>query len=635
MGCGFRDKPEWQHITSNVRFLILTTFAISLVLLFDGNYASAQSDISGQTMLSEDLKNDPIAQDILKKIEQTKKMIEDLQQKEYEQNQAQENLERVRAMSVERLDENLKEWERLWEQHSSRNAFDSFVSKKPGHVQGVFWDQFEFKEQKVKAGRDAMNKVLANGGTMQAAKDAYNRAATTHRIELIEVNSQFNVKHNLANYKEQQLFNSTGQIHFSPYTASKLSEFYSDYKMQPNYILTNPDDVNIPSQRSLAGDGNVTQCGEGYVLVSRITSENKNCVDKNIAENWARNSVPGIIIYNTDIIKISSDVVTNPATDCGKGYQVIYQIVQNKYQCVSEFAAKKMLSDKTGEIHTLMEYIQNKDEQKITSDEIYKINQQILTINEDYAIANKKTESKYQEILENEETELKQQIRQVIKEYQDNPNFTREDMSKSISSLNDANHVVKEKINNERESALLKLESEQKSKILDTVKGYEGNPGVKIDWNDYLENTSNEKESKYKQNTSSSTNTSKVSYETSNNNEFLFDNQTIQIENTNIVNSFGQKLDNIVSGQVLQVVADIKNSDDLNQDFVYMLDIKDSQDNPIRPTQWITGTLMAAQTFNVGLSWIPETSGEFTATIYTGNSMSSVSHVADIDIIIN
>jgi len=108
-----------------------------------------------------------------------------------------------------------------------------------------------------------------------------------------------------------------------------------------------------------------------------------------------------------------------------------------------------------------------------------------------------------------------------------------------------------------------------------------------------------------------------------------------QIENANIVNSFGQKLDNIVSGQVLQVVADIKNSDDLNQDFVYILDIKDSQDNPIRPTQWITGTLMAAQTFNVGLSWIPETSGEFTATIYTGNSMGSVSHVADIDIIIN
>ena len=59
---------------------------------------------------------------------------------------------------------------RLWEKHSSKNSFDRFVNKKPSYVQGVFWDQFEFKEQKVNAGRTAMNQVLTNGGTMQDAK---------------------------------------------------------------------------------------------------------------------------------------------------------------------------------------------------------------------------------------------------------------------------------------------------------------------------------------------------------------------------------------------------------------------------------------------------------------------------------
>lgn len=619
-------------MTVNPRFLILTIFTVSMTLLFAGNYAYAQqSNVSEQTILSEDLKNDPLAQDLLKKIEQTKKMIEDLQQKEYEQNQARENLERARDLSLEHLNQDLKAWERLWEQHSSRNAFDSFVSNKPEHVQGVFWDQFEFKEQKVKAGRSAMNQILASGGTMQAAKDAYNMAASTQRIELIEVNAQFNVKHNLADYEEQQLFNSTGQIHFSPYAESKLSEFYSDHKLQPNYILANPDDASISAQRSSAGNA-VTQCDEGYVLVSRITSEYKTCVNEATAENWVSNSVPGIIIYNHNMGEISSDVKTNPATDCGEGYQVVYHLTQSEYQCVSDYAAKQMLSDDTAEIHTLIEYIHNKDKQKITADNIYEINQKILKINKDYSAAKKSLESEYQEMLENEETLIKQEIRQVIIEYKDSRNFTREDLSKSISELNDANDAIKEKIIEQRDAALLKLESEQKSKILDAVKGYEKNPDIKVDWNDYLDETANTNESESKQTIGATT--SQVSHELRNN-DFLFDNKAIRIDNVDIVNSFGQKLSNIESSQILQVVADITNPGDLKQDFVYMLDIKDNNDNPIRPTAWVTGTLTADQTFNVGLSWIPEESGEFTATISTGNSMESVSHVADIGIVIS
>ena len=64
-------------------FLITCVIAVSLV-----HTSYAQLDSEGQTTLSDNLLNDPIAQDILKKIEQTKKMIEELKQKEYEQNQA-------------------------------------------------------------------------------------------------------------------------------------------------------------------------------------------------------------------------------------------------------------------------------------------------------------------------------------------------------------------------------------------------------------------------------------------------------------------------------------------------------------------------------------------------------------------
>ncbi|MDH5555092.1 MAG: hypothetical protein OEX79_07865, partial [Nitrosopumilus sp.] len=153
------------------------------VSLIQVTYAQTESNdndvkIDEQVTLSDDLLSDPIAQDLLKKIEQTRKFIAELEQKEFEENQAKQNLEEKRILSLKHLQQDLEEWERLWEKHSSKNAFESFVSKKPEYVRGVFWDQFEFKEQKVKAGREALKQVLLDGGSLKDARDAYHKAAT-------------------------------------------------------------------------------------------------------------------------------------------------------------------------------------------------------------------------------------------------------------------------------------------------------------------------------------------------------------------------------------------------------------------------------------------------------------------------
>ena len=129
----------------NLRIFYFIVICVISVSLIQNSYAQT---INEQVTLSGDLQNNPVAQDILKKIERAKKMIEELKQKEYEKNQAQENLEKMRDMSIKRLTQDLDEWERLWEKYSSRNVFDSFVSQRPDYVQGVFWDQFEFKEMK-------------------------------------------------------------------------------------------------------------------------------------------------------------------------------------------------------------------------------------------------------------------------------------------------------------------------------------------------------------------------------------------------------------------------------------------------------------------------------------------------------
>ncbi len=595
-------------------FILVCVISVSLI---QNSYAQTQLSSEEQITLSGNLQNDPIAQDILKKIEQSKKMIEELKQKEYEQNQAKENLENVRKLSIERLNQKLDEWDKLWEKHSSKNSFDRFVNKKPSWVQGVFWDQFEFKEQKVNAGRTAMNQVLTNGGTMEDARNAYNNAASTPKIELIEMNAQFNVKHNLAYYTEQQLFNSKGQIHPSPATQVKLASFYGDYKTQPSYIMANSDDANTSEINS------DTQCEEGLILVSRVTSGSHSCIDESTAKKWISDGVKGIIISN-DVLSISQ-VKTNPGTQCEEGHQVVYHIATSEYQCVLESVAKEMIGNNTAEIHTLTEYILNKDKQKVTEDAIHEINLKILRINEEYDIKKKELESKYDENLENENILAKQKIQDLIQEYRTDGNITKEDVTKRISELRNTNEDITEKILQEKLDAINKLESELKDRLLETVKGYENNSNINVDW-DYLNETPDNVSTVSEKGTVNLTKVSSVSDENI---------EKMYLDNIGVVNSFGQEFDEIKTDQVLQIAADLTNTNEYKQDFVYVVEITDIKNVLAQRAKWVTGTLYSSQTFNVGLSWTPKETGEYTAVISIGTEIDSVSQVAEIKINVN
>lgn len=587
-------------------FFIACVMSISLI---PASYAQTQSD-SDQITFSDNLLNDPIAQDILKKIEQTKKMISELEEKEYEKNQAQENLQNMRDMSVQRLHQDLDEWERLWEKHSSRNAFDEFVSKKPSHVQGVFWDQFEFKEQKVKAGRIAMNQVLTNGGTMQDARNAYHNAASTQKVELIEMNAQFNIKHNLASYEEQQIFNSTGQVHMSDATRVKLANFYSDYSTQPSYMLANSDDANTSKT--------VTECGEGSVLVSRVTSGNNSCIDEAIAKKWISNEIKGIVISGMDLP--TSEIKTNPGTECKEGYHVVYHIETSEYQCVSELTAQEMIENNTAENHTLIDYIASKDKLKVHEDIIYKINQEILEITYEYDLKKKTLEVEYDEAFESENLQGKQKMQDAINEYRIK-NIAKEDITSQILEIRNTIEATQETILKEKLEAINRLEAELKDSMLEAVKGYENNPDINVNWSHLSETTS------VVSDVNEQSMTSPVNVSLSSD-----DVKSIRLDDVDVVNSFGQNLDEIKSDQSLQIAANITNPNEHEQTFAYVVEITDIENNLAQPAQWVTGTLNPSQTFNVSLSWIPEETGEYKATISVGANRGSVLQAADIEI---
>jgi hypothetical protein len=72
-----------------IPLIAIIAFGITLGSFIESSYAQTNSpDTSKQTTLSGDLANNPLAQDILEKIEQTKQWIADLEEREYEKTKA-------------------------------------------------------------------------------------------------------------------------------------------------------------------------------------------------------------------------------------------------------------------------------------------------------------------------------------------------------------------------------------------------------------------------------------------------------------------------------------------------------------------------------------------------------------------
>ena len=144
------------------------------------------------------------------------------------------------------------------------------------------------------------------------------------------------------------------------------------------------------------------------------------------------------------------------------------------------------MKNSSAETHTLVNYILNKDKQKIEDDIIFEINQEILNIKEEFNVKKKKLALEYNEKLENEDFLKKQKTKEIFYEYQINRNITKEDLAKQITEAKETNVSNKERILQEELNAVNQLELKLKNKILEIVKGYESNPNIDVDW-DYLQ----------------------------------------------------------------------------------------------------------------------------------------------------
>ena len=73
-------------------------------------------------------------------------------------------------------------------------------------------------------------------------------------------------------------------------------------------------------------------------------------------------------------------------------------------------------------------------------------------------------------------------------------------------------------------------------------------------------------------------------------------------------------------GKQVQITTDVTNGQDRSQPFAYIVQIQ-NQDGVVSSLSWITGTLDARQSLSPSQSWMPTTTGNFTAQIYVWKSV--------------
>jgi len=195
-------------------YFLLPLFA--LLIFYTNNFAAAQTNDSQfefTTITGDEINTSSVAQQMLERIELSKKILADLiAGKNLEQTEEQKFIEEQRKISQQKLQVQLDRMDKKYEAFTPRNAFASYLSGVNATHHGIYWDQFNYMDEKVKIARAAHQAVIDQGGTYQEALQEYVKYASMTRVEMIKLNQELNIKYGFADADIQKDFDTFGKL---------------------------------------------------------------------------------------------------------------------------------------------------------------------------------------------------------------------------------------------------------------------------------------------------------------------------------------------------------------------------------------------------------------------------------------
>lgn len=188
----------------------------SSLMIFSGSFAFAQSnhtEFQYESISGDEIKSSSVAKQMLEKIKQSKQILKELQAgKHLEKTSEQLAIDEQRKLSQEILQKQLDRMNKDYEPYTPQNAFATFLGGVNATHHGLYWDQFNYVDSKVKVARAAKQMVLDNGGTYHDALREYVKYASMTRVEMIQFNEELNIKYGFSDSEIQKNFDKFGKL---------------------------------------------------------------------------------------------------------------------------------------------------------------------------------------------------------------------------------------------------------------------------------------------------------------------------------------------------------------------------------------------------------------------------------------
>ena len=394
-------------------------------------FAQESVDTSEQITLSGALQNNPVAQDILKKIEKSKRWITQMEQRNFEAQERQKELEQKRAEVLQSLEKDLKKWEELWGYYTFDKMLERTLENNPANNTSTIYDHpLKFTGSKINAGRDALHKVLLEGGGPEEARSAFVNAAKITREEMIYANSLYNVLQNNAYYNQQILFSSSGTFEDS-ISGKELRKYYQDYRTNPGYLQANPFDKL--SWIDLGKNTLDTECRQEHVLVYRTNADDYVCTTEQTAEMWVRHNMGNLV---NDTFLESKDPVS-----------------------ITQFKQDRIVK-KVNNLNSEINIMQKHYEKKLSD-----------------------TKIRYNSIFTNLKFEQNGEEKKLIAKFNSNDKISKKTFTVNILDIQEKYVQLEANVLDEKLRILELLENQYQTGVHNFVKNYEFDSEIKIIWN--------------------------------------------------------------------------------------------------------------------------------------------------------
>lgn len=163
-------------------------------------------------LIEEGLTKNPLSQIIFQHMEDLKKQQAAEEKKQQEIKEQENFINQQRQLAQNSLEEELKSFEKALDLNTPRLAFGRFVETVDDTVQVIFWGQFNLTEKKHNEAYAAKVNAIEDGADNIEAMKTFQRKAAITRSEIINHNSELNVKYGLADEKNQQYFDDQGKL---------------------------------------------------------------------------------------------------------------------------------------------------------------------------------------------------------------------------------------------------------------------------------------------------------------------------------------------------------------------------------------------------------------------------------------